>query len=542
MRRRCGGSVCGFLQFYKIEMQQEKSESENMTNQNKSAGSLMDAIEGWLWDNNHTSADSRIALATLSTVPSIRALQIQHSVPSHSMLAFVQQHPRRIQVGDTHTSSPWVYSIAPVQHRQRAQLQASFSPSVATAPRAYLARRLMPEDDVPNSRTSASIVLFAPAPGGGMSVLMAQSKNGKFGFIGAKSVAHEGSLFQTAERGFDEATGGVLQVIDDHGEQHLTPEVAEAVRGAQGRVILNRDANNDAALFLVPLACLPRDKAKPAFLPEQHRRMLQNPAVPKEFKRKLALAWCDLRWNDASQAVVATICGGPAALADWTLDDLQSEPFKQWFVESAGLAKAQPPVTGAGVCSSSAAWIRDYLSGARVVFQSVPGYCRSKPKQERLLACADRLERLSGIVTAVVAGCNAAGLGHSDERDKLFSTVCETCLLLQEIADELDRSDERRAFIRRCNELIDACEREKIGRTLPGATKPAIDVKAPEALNSLPPVTPTRAAFLPAFACGSQQQRHAHKKAPAFDDLDKLLASICTNGGSGKITFHAKTA
>jgi hypothetical protein len=516
-----------------------------MTNQNKSAGSLMDAIEGWLRDNNHTSADSRIALATLSTVPSIRALQIQHSISSHSLLGFLQQHPRRIQVGDTHTSSPWVYSIAPVQHRQRAQLQASFAPSVAAAPRAYLAKRLMPEDDVPNSRTSASIVLFAPAPGG-MSVLMAQSKNGKFGFIGARSVAHEGSLFQTAERGFDEGTGGVLQVLDDQGEQHLAPEVAEAVRGAQGRVILNRDANNDAALFLVPLACLPGDKARPAFLPEQHRRMLQNPAVPKEFKRKLALAWCDLRWNDASQDLVATIpCAGHAALADWTVDDLQSEPFKQWFVQSAGLAKAQPPATGASVCSNSAAWIQDYLSGARVVFQSVPKYCRSKPKQERLLACTDRLERLSGIVTAVVAGCNAAGLGNSDERDNFFSTVCETCLLLQEIADELDRSDERRAFVRRCNELIDACEREKmskIGRTLPDATKPAIDVKAPEALHFVPPVTPTRAAVLPPVSCGSQQPRHAHKTVAGFDDLDKLLASICTNGGSGKITFHAKTA
>jgi hypothetical protein len=179
------------------------------------------------------------------------------------------------------------------------------------------------------------------------------------------------------------------------------------------------------------------------------------------------------------------------------------------------------------------------------VFQSVPKYCRSKPKQERLLACTDRLERLSGIVTAVVAGCNAAGLGHSYERDKLFSTVCGTCLLLQEIADELDRSDERRAFVRRCNELIDACEREKmskIGRTLPDATKPAVDVKAPEALHFVPPVTPTRAAVLPAVACGSQQPRHAHKTAAGFDDLDKLLASICTNGGSGKITFHAKTA
>jgi hypothetical protein len=45
-----------------------------------------------------------------------------------------------------------------------------------------------------------------------ISVLMAQSKKGEFGFIGAKGQPFERSLLDSAQRGFDEATGGVLQV------------------------------------------------------------------------------------------------------------------------------------------------------------------------------------------------------------------------------------------------------------------------------------------------------------------------------------------
>ena len=219
-----------------------------MTFQNKSTGDFLDAIEQWLRDRNHTSADSRITIAKLLTVPGITTFQ-----PSLSVPALLQQHPRRFQVGDAHTKNPWVYAVA------QAQLRQPQVPVASTVHGNYLAHRLRPEDDVPSYRTSGSIILFAPsATPGAVSVLMAQSKKGEFGFIGAKGQPFERSLLDSAQRGFDEATGGVLQV-----DGKLMKEVAQAARGAQGRVIWNKDA----ALFFVPLACLPGDAARPEFLP-----------------------------------------------------------------------------------------------------------------------------------------------------------------------------------------------------------------------------------------------------------------------------------
>jgi hypothetical protein len=484
-----------------------------MTFQSKSAGDFLDALEQWLWDNNHTSADSRISLANLLSVPVIQHLQRQHAFASRDMLDFLQRHSRRVQVGDAHTKNPWVYSITQIQHRS---LKAS---GVSPEQRTYLAKRLLPEHDVPNSRCSASIILFAPSKSPGcLSVLMAQSKNGKIGFIGAKCQTHEKSLLETAQRGFDECTGGVWQVVDAKGDQHLTPEVAQAASGVHGRVIWNKEA----ALFLVPVPCLSRDKVSPYELPEQHKRRLQNPAVPQDFKRKQALAWCDLAWNEASKSLTANIPGDHTGLADWTIRDLECEPFKDWFKQNVGLAtqmaRAQPVVpqpaqapmhhlpvqpaevshsTGAaspepppckffaaGFCKrgqscafkhvvvhsrappdpaapSASSWISDYVSGAKVIFLSIPTYCMKRPKEERLRACDDRLKRLSGILAAVISGCAAAGPEHLADRDKLFTTVSETCLQLQQIADELDRSQERREFVCRCNDLADLCEREK---------------------------------------------------------------------------------
>ncbi len=492
----------------------------------------MDAIERWLRDNNHTTADSRIPLATLLSVPSIQRLQLQHSFPSHSILAFLQQHPTRIQVGDAHTKNPWVYSIAPVQQRH------SLAPlDSKLEQRNYLSTTLMPEDDLPNPAKSASIILFTPSGTPGvMSILMAQSKNGKFGFTGAKSLTHEKSLFETAQRGFDESTGGVLQVLDDRDEHHLAPEVAEAAR-AHGKVLWNKNV----ALFFAPLACLPGIKANPEFLPQQHQRMLQNPAVHQDFKRKLSLAWCELSWNEASQSIGTAIPGRHAGLADWTAQDLESESFKEWFKLNAGLvksvARAQP---SASRTSTSTSWIRDYLAGAKSIFRSIPSYCSRKPKEERLQACSDRLQRLSGILTAVLSGSNTVGLEDLDDRDKLLGTVTETCVLLQVIADELDRSDERKAFVCRCNEVADLCEREKmIKRGHEGvsagarskATEPAIEVGTPQKFQAAP-VAPI------SLASGLQKQQNSTTKACSFDNLDELLKS----GRSGKIKFQATSA
>ncbi len=494
-----------------------------MTFQSKSAGDFLDALEQWLWDNNHTSASSRISLANLLSVPAIQQLQRQHAFASRDMVDFLQRQSRRVQVGDVHTKSPWVYSITQVQHRP---LQA---PGVSPGQRTYLAKRLLPEDDVPNPRCSASIILFAPSKSPGcLSVLMAQSKNGKFGFIGAKCQTHEKSLLETAQRGFDESTGGVWQVIDARGDQQLTPEVAQAATGVHGRVIWNEDA----ALFLVPVPCLPRDKASPDELPEQHKRRLQNPAVPQDFKRKLALAWCELGWNEASKSLTANMPGNHTGLADWTIRDLECEPFKDWFKQNVGpatqMARAQPAFSqpahapmhhvsvepamtshstgaansgpapckffAAGFCKrgqscafkhvehrsapapaapstaapapaaaapSASSWIGDYLAGAKAIFLSIPTYCMKRPKEERLRACDDQLQRLSGALAAVISGCATAGPEHLADLNKLFTTVSETCLQLQQIADELDRSQERRDFICRCNDLADLCEREK---------------------------------------------------------------------------------
>ena len=491
--------------------------SKIMTFQIQQQSNLVDAIEQWLRDNKNTSAESRIPLASLLSVPSIRTVQLQLSFLSHDILALLQQHPKRIQVGDTHTKNPWIYSIAPVQQRTS---QASLAS--ATEQRNYLATSLMPEDDAAKPHKSASIVLFAPSATGGISVLMAQSKNGKFGFTGATSQPYEKSLFETAQRGFDESTGGVLQVIDDMGEQHLAPELARAA-GTHGQVMWNKGV----ALFFVPLACLPGNKAEPGYLPQQHQRMLQNPAVHQDFKRKLSLAWCDLRWNDESQSLSATIPCHQNALADWAALDLECESFKTWFKQNVGLA------TSAARASSSSFWIRDYVTGAKSIFQSIPSYCMKKPKDERLQACNDRLQRLSGIVTTVLSECSAVGPEDCTDRDKLFATVSETCVLLQEIADELDRSDERRAFICRCNEVADLCERERRNGARTIATKPEIQVTVtvPQKQHT----APVHGNAVRTFASGSQQQPHLPMKACGLDDLERLLST----GKSGKITFKA---
>jgi hypothetical protein len=492
-----------------------------------SAGDFFDSLEQWLMDNNHTSADSRISLANLLSKPPIQTLQRQHSIANSAVLDLLQRHPRRVQVGDAHTKSPWVYSITQVQHRP---VQAQ---GASAGQDSYLAERLLPHHNVPNPSHSASIVLYAPSHTPGcLSVLMAQSKNGKFGFVGGVSQTYEKTLFETAQRGFDEATGGVLQEVDAKSDRpHLTHEVARAATGAHGRVIWNKDA----ALFPVPLSCLPGAKSDPSFLPTAHRHVLQHPDVPPEFKRKLALAWCELRWNDASQTIAATIAGSRAALADWTIADLQCEPFKEWFKQSVGLATrsacAQPAVpptahTGthcpaaprahhpaaqpammphatsaanpastpckffeAGFCKKgqscafkhavahssapapSAApsaptvtpLIGDLVAAAAGVHQDISTRCMKKPKEERLLACAERLQSLTGIVTAVISGSTAVGPGDLVGLDKLFTIVSDSCLLLLQIADELDRSQERRAFICNCNDLADKCESERGG-------------------------------------------------------------------------------
>ena len=489
--------------------------SVNMTFQNKSACDFLDAIEQWLWDNNHTSADSRIPVAKLLAVPAIQRLQ---SMPFFSVPALLQQHPRRFQVGDAHTKNPWIYAVV------QAQLRQSQAPLVPTAHRTYLAHRLRPEDDAPSYRTCGSIILFTPsATPGAISVLMAQSKNGKFGFIGAKGQPSEQSLLETAQRGFDEATGGVLQV-----NGKLMKEMSQAARGAQGRVIWNRDA----ALFFVPLACLPGDAARPEFLPMQHQLMLQNPLVDPSFKKRSALQWCDISWNEASQSLTSSI----HQLADWTVQDLECEPFKDWFKENApptgGATRARPQVTHAPL-------VRDYLSGAKGIFQSIPGFCKRKPIDERLQACDNLFQRLSSLLTAVLSECSAVGREDRADLDSLFATVSEATLLLQVIADELPPSAERRAFNRRCNDLAELCEasakRAQQPEAHPEAAKPAIDVPTPQTLHPAP-VTPVQEALSHTFASGFQQHRWTSKQAAALQmpaDLEGLLAS----GKPFKFTF-----
>ena len=133
------------------------------------------------------------------------------------------------------------------------------------------------------------------------------------------------------------------------------------------------------------------------------------------------------------------------------------------------------------------------VAAAAGIHQDISMRCMKKPKEERLLACAESLQSLTGIVTAVISGSTAVGpknvsrvldgrftivsdscganshvVGPGDsailaDLDKLFTIVSDSCLLLLQIADELDRSQERRAFICNCNDLADKCESERGG-------------------------------------------------------------------------------
>jgi hypothetical protein len=107
--------------------------------------------------------------------------------------------------------------------------------------------------------------------------------------------------------------------------------------------------------------------------------------------------------------------------------------------------------------------IGDFVAAAAGVHQDISMRCMKKPKEERLLACSERLQSLTGIVTAVISGSTAVGPGDLVGLDKLFTIVSDSCLLLLQIADELDRSQERRAFICNCNDLADKCESERGG-------------------------------------------------------------------------------
>ena len=379
---------------------------------------------------------------------------------------------------------------------------------------------------MPSYRTSGSIILFAPSTTpGAVSVLMAQSKKGEFGFIGAKGQPFEQSLLDSAQRGFDEATGGVLQV-----DGKLMKEVAQAARGAQGRVIWNKDA----ALFFVPLACLPGDAARPEFLPVQHQLMLQNPLFDQSFKKRPKLQWCDISWNEASQSLTASI----HQLADWTIQDLECEAFKDWFKQNVEkfAGTAQPPVTHAP-CSTPFA--RDYLAGARGLFRSIPSYCKRASINERLQACDTLFQSLSRMLTEVLSGCNAVSREDVADLDSLFATVSEATLLLQQFADEVPPSAERKEFNRRCNDLAELCEdcskRAHQVEARPADAKPAVGVAAPQTLPPAP-VTPTQEKASNAVASDSQQHRWASKKTSELQ-LPAGLEGLLASGKPGSFRF-----
>jgi hypothetical protein len=100
----------------------------------------------------------------------------------------------------------------------------------------------------------------------------------------------------------------------------------------------------------------------------------------------------------------------------------------------------------------------------KALCQNVKMLCMNKPTEQRLRACDDRLQRLSGIVAAVTSGPTAVGPQDSTDRDRLFTTVSEACLLLQQIARELDPSQEMTTFICSCEKLSNLCNTMETNR------------------------------------------------------------------------------